>query len=481
MLNSQDNTRQSGQPFWPDEARQVPQNIQAEQELLGALLLNNKILDGVDDIVTGDHFFSPLHQRIYSHIKRDILAGKEANPVTMKDYFDGEVVDEITVPQYLGRLAANASSFINATDFAETVRDLYIRREAIGAGEALIANALTITQDNTPDRVVEAAQGALDKLRDHGGRRDNSQASLGASAAMVINELKHPSPTRAISTSLRDLDKILCGGWPRGELAIVAARPSVGKSAFIASSMMRSAKQGYEVLCFSMEMQKEAMAARCLSDITYTRDHPIPYSRIMAGDVDERGHKKLEEAAKEFASYPLEIDDQRGLSVTHIHSRIRRYINSLDKSGRKLDLVVIDHLGKIRAEDYIGHRHLELGAITEKLAVIASDFDVAVVVLCQLNRGIEGRDNKRPGLADLRESGRIEEDANTVIGLHRPAYYMERMKCDDPEDESFLKSQLEKCKNDFEATILKQRNGQCLPVELWCNMATNSIGNKGRA
>ena len=169
------------------------------------------------------------------------------------------------------------------------------------------------------------------------------------------------------------------------------------------------------------------------------------------------------------------------MTVTNILARIRRYINKLDREGRQLDLVVVDHLGKIKAKDYVGQRHLELGAITEQLAVIAGNFNVAVVVLCQLNRAVEGRDNKRPTLADLRESGRIEEDSNTVIGLHRPGYYLEREKYEDFDQEIERQEKLKNIKNDFEAIILKQRNGVCRPVDLWCNMATNSLGNKGRA
>ena len=457
----------------------LPHNIEAEQELLGAILINNEAYTRVLDIIDADCFFDPLHHRIFSKSAQQILAGRLVSPVTLKEFFENEEpVGELSVSQYLGRLAANATSIINAEGYAERIKSLHHRRQAILIGQDLAAQSYD--PDTPSETAVESAQSALDKLGDHGGRKENTQSSLAAAAANAIEELKDPTQNNTISTSLTDLDRALGGGWPRGELTIVAARPSVGKSAFIASSMMRSAKQGYEMLCFSMEMQKEALAARCLSDFTYTRENTIPYAGILGKRTESYQWDRLERAQKDFADYALEIDDQRGLTVANIQSRIRRHINKLDRDGRQLDLIVVDHLGKIQADNYRGARHLELGAMTEQLAVIAGNFNVAVVVLCQLNRAVEGRDNKRPTLADLRESGRIEEDANTVIMLHRPGYYLEREKHEDFDQEIERQEKLKKIENDFEAIILKQRNGVCRPVDLWCNMATNSIRDKGR-
>ncbi len=458
----------------------LPHNIEAEQELLGALLIDNKVYYSFEDLISSNDFFDPLHERIFLKITQGIQAGRLVSPVTLKDAFESnERVGELTVSQYLGRLAAHVTSTINAPNYAKTIKDLSFKRQAILVGQTLVEEGCD--PDIPSADAIERAQSALDKLSDHGGQNQNTQSSLAEAALNVIQELKDPSQHNVISTSLSDLDKVLNGGWPRGELSIVAARPSVGKSAFITSSMLRTAKQGYEVLCFSMEMQKEALAARCLSDITYTKDNPIPYADILGKRVESWRWDRLENAQKDFVDYELEIEDARGLTVTNILARIRRYINKLDREGRQLDLVVVDHLGKIKAKDYVGQRHLELGAITEQLAVIAGNFNVAVVVLCQLNRAVEGRDNKRPTLADLRESGRIEEDSNTVIGLHRPGYYLEREKYEDFDQEIERQEKLKNIKNDFEAIILKQRNGVCRPVDLWCNMATNSLGNKGRA
>lgn len=456
-------------------------NIEAEQALLGGLLINNDAYHKISDIITESAFFDPLHQRIYSASGKLILAGRQASPVTLKEYFDDEEpINGLTVPHYLARLAVCAISIIAMPDYAETIKGLFLRRKAVMAGEKLIASVLNTAQ--TPYRTaIDGALDDLDKLTDHGGRRQNTRASVAQSALEALEQMKSPVRDNTVTTGLKDLDKALGGGWPRGELTIVAARPSVGKSAFATSVALKAARQGNKVLFFSLEMSKKSLGARCISELAYTRDNPIPYSDILSGSVEQIHWDRLDNVMPVFNDIPLEIDDQRGLSMTNIKSRLRRYITQLDRDGRTPDLLIVDHIGKIKSEQYQGIRHLELGAITEELAVLAGDFNVAVVALCQLNRAVEGRDNKRPGLGDLRESGRIEEDANCVITLHRPGYYLERMKCDKIEEEEERLQGLERVKNVFEAAILKQRNGICRPVELWCHMASNSIGNKGRS
>jgi replicative DNA helicase len=482
MLDKTDFSTEMGPQGEAQPSRELPHNIEAEQGLLGGLILNNDAFNEVNDFLKREHFYDPLHQRIFGAIKKRIQAGHKADRVTLKNVFENEepLNGVVPVPQYLGRLVVNVSASANARDYGETVLELYRRREIILLGGKMSIDGFATEDDIESKDLIEGAQSSLDKLADHGGVGDNSCASLLESAQSVIEELRNPTQHNVITTGLADLDKTLGGGYPRGELTIVAARPSVGKSAFASSSSLKAARSGQEVLFFSLEMKKEALAARCLSDLSYTANDPISYADIMSNSVDDWRIDRLEKAQQAFVECPLTIDDNRGLTVSNIQSRIRQHINKLDKEGHKLDMVVIDHLGKIRAEQYVGNRHLEIGDITEKLAVIAITYDIAVVALCQLNRGVEGRDNKRPTLPDLNESGRIEQDANCVIGLHRPAYYLERMKCDTHEDENFRIEQLNNCKNQFEAVVLKQRNGACRPVELWCHMPTNSFGNKGR-
>lgn len=461
-------------------SRELPHNIAAEQELLGAMLINNKALDAVNDFLKTEHFFDPLHGRIFKASQRRILAGHKTTPVTLKSVFENEdPLNEVTVPQYLGMLAANATSIINAKDYGQTILELFRRREIILIAGKMSRDGFATEEDIECETLIEETQRSLDALQDHGGSGQDTCKELGDSSAQLIEGLLDDTPHDCVSTGLKELDERLCGGWQRGELHVVGGRSSMGKSAFIVSSMLKSARQGYECLCFSLEMTHKALAARCLSDMTYTKDNYISYASILKKEVEVYQIDRLKTASEHFQELPLLIDDQRGVSVTNIHTRVRKHINNLDRSGHKLDLLVVDHLGLVKSNS-LKPRHQELGDISDELATIAKDFNIAVVVLCQLNRSLESRDNKRPELHDLRNSGEIEENAACVLGLYRPAYYLEKMKLDDPDEEYARKEQLDVVKNKYEVHVLKQRNGPLGEVELSCHMATNSVGSKGR-
>lgn len=481
MLDKTDFSTDMRPPWEEQAARELPHNIQAEQELLGAILINNNALDAVNDFLTSEHFFDPLHGRIFRASRKRILAGHKATPVTLKNVFENEepLNEDMTVPQYLGALAANATSVINAKSYGSTVLELYRLREIILLGQKMSRDGFATEEDAECEILIEETQRSLDALQDHGGSGQDTCKDLGDSSAQLIEGLLDDTPHDCVSTGLKDLDSRLCGGWQRGELHVVGGRSSMGKSAFIVSSMLKSAREGYECLCFSLEMTHKALAARCLSDMTYTKDNYISYADILKKDVESYHVNRLRETSQHFQGLPLLIDDQRGVSVTNIHTRVRKHINDLDRSGRKLDLLVVDHLGLVKSQSQ-KPRHQELGEISDELATIAKDFNIAVVVLCQLNRSLEGRENKRPELHDLRNSGEIEENAACVLGLYRPAYYLEKTKHDEIEKEYERKAELEKVKNDYEVHVLKQRNGPLGEVKLSCHMPTNSIGNKGR-
>ena len=480
MLHNPGISTEMGPPDSMLPSRELPHNIAAEQELLGAMLINNKALDAVNDFLKTEHFFDPLHGRIFKASQRRILAGHKTTPVTLKSVFENEEpLNEITVPQYLGMLAANATSIINAKDYGQTILELFRRREIILIAGKMSRDGFATEEDIECETLIEETQRSLDALQDHGGSGQDTCKELGDSSAQLIEGLLDDTPHDCVSTGLKELDERLCGGWQRGELHVVGGRSSMGKSAFIVSSMLKSARQGYECLCFSLEMTHKALAARCLSDMTYTKDNYISYASILKKEVEVYQIDRLETASEHFQELPLLIDDQRGVSVTNIHTRVRKHINNLDRSGHKLDLLVVDHLGLVKSNS-LKPRHQELGDISDELATIAKDFNIAVVVLCQLNRSLESRDNKRPELHDLRNSGEIEENAACVLGLYRPAYYLEKMKCDDPDEEYARKEQLDAAKNKYEVHVLKQRNGPLGEVELSCHMATNSIGSKGR-
>lgn len=480
MLHSPEQSTEMRPPDGGQETRFLPHNIEAEQGLLGGLLLNNDAFNDVGDFLKKEHFFDPLHQRIFGALKNRILAGHKADPITLKSVFENEEpLGAITVPQYLGRLIANATAISNSRDYGETILELYRKREIILLGDKMQRDGFATDEDVQSEALIEETQRSLDALQDHGGSGKNTCQELGDSSAMLVESLLDETPHDCVSTGLKDLDNKLCGGWQRGELHIVGGRSSMGKSAFITSSLLKSAREGYECLCFSLEMTHKALAARCLSDMTYTKDNYISYASILKKEVESYHIDRLRDASQHFQGLPLMIDDQRGVSVTNIHTRVRKHINNLDRMGHKLDLLVVDHLGLVKSTTQ-KPRTIELGDITDELATIAKDFNIAVVVLCQLNRSLESRDNKRPELHDLRNSGEIEENAACVLGLYRPAYYLEKMKCDDIGEDDARKEKLEAVKNKYEVHVLKQRNGPLGEVELSCHMATNSIGNKGR-
>jgi replicative DNA helicase len=277
---------------------------------------------------------------------------------------------------------------------------------------------------------------------------------------------------------LVDLDRAL-GGWHRKELTIIAARPSMGKSALLFSAFRLAARKGTASLIFSMEMPTEMVTRRMLSDAVWNRDTPIPYVKMLRGSLSEIEVARLAAVSPKIEGLPIAIDDQAGLTVSEIRSRAKRHMERLDAAGQRLDVIVIDHLGKIRASDrYAGNKVHEMGEKTAALAEMAKDLNVAVVAAHQLNRGVEGRDNKRPTLADLRDSGNIEEDAETVMFLYRPAYYLERTREDGFEREDARKEKLIACQHDLEVILAKNRNGACQTIEFFIDLPSNVVRDR---
>jgi replicative DNA helicase len=284
---------------------------------------------------------------------------------------------------------------------------------------------------------------------------------------------------RGVTTGLKELDKMLGGGWKRGELIIWGARPSMGKSAFASSSALRSAMAGYGGLFFSLEMTKDMMAARMASDLIWNSQTPIPYSDIMSWKIDGRDEERIRKKAEQIAELPLEINDEFGLTMAEIASKSRVMAERFAKAGKRLDFIVVDHIGKVKASDrYSGNKVQETGEKSNALLGLAKELDCSVVALHQLSRGVEGRDNKRPGLADLRDCGNLEEDAHVAGFLYRQSYYLARDKTDSNEEELFRLNMIEKTKNDIEFIIEKNRNGPCGTVKAFCDMGNSVVRDR---
>lgn len=454
--------------------------VEIEQDLLGAILCQPDLLPKIVGILEKKHFYEPLHGKIYDIILCLDKEGRRSTPVLIGQYLKSETPFEngLTIPQYLGRLAAGVTHLAAVRDHAQTIREFYYRR----AGIVMYRDFLR--------RVADPQQKILSLFSEHIQEMGDvvasanigrlSRMSLGDAANKLISSLNDGNREKPITTGMRDLDRVI-GGWRRGEYSIIAARPSAGKSAFSSVAMLNAAKAGHNVMMFSLEMTKEAVSARCLSSVIYNSTTPIPYADILNEKINDHDKYRIQEAARKLGQYNIEIDDQGGLTVSEISSRARQQATKLAKDGKRLDLIIIDHLGKVRASGrYSGNIVSETGEISNDLACMAKDLNVAMLVLHQLNRGVEGREDKHPQLSDLRNSGDIEQDADLVGFIYRPAYYLERIKFDDVDQESKRLEKLEKRKNDFEVIIAKQRNGPCITVELYTEMASNVIRDKTR-
>jgi replicative DNA helicase len=448
-------------------------NLDIEQGILGAVLLGNpgvSCVHWVEKLLPED-FSNELHARIFDAIKSAVARGQTPTPLLLKSQFEGEAAGEISVPAYLGRLAANAASPLSLGSYVKALREMRARRDLLAIGE----HAGLLASNPSSDLPEGAAQlvGALDNLRTMLRDRRPSMSSMEDASTATIAALRQPK--ESIRTGLVSLDDVL-GGWHRKEFSVVAARPSMGKSAFLFSTLLQAAKRGTTSLIFSLEMPTEATTTRMLSDLVWNTQTPIPYVDIMRGKIQPYELDRIVAAAAKCRQLPIYIDDQAGLTASEIRSRAKRMIENLDRQGRRVDVIAIDHLGKVRAsERYAGNKVHETGEKSAAFAEMAKELDVAVVAAHQLNRAVEGRENKRPGLSDLRDSGDIEQDAETVMFLYRPAYYLERAREDGVGKEDERKAKLTDCLNTLEVIIAKNRNGPCCTLDFFVDMPSNVI------
>ena len=419
--------------------REAPHNIEAEQALLGAILVNNEALDRVTGFLQSKHFFDPLHAEIYETAAKLIQAGKPATPVTLKTFFANAapIAEGLSVAQYLGRLAANATTIINAGDYGRTIYDLAVRRNLILIGEDIVNAAYETTLDHPPTAQIEEAEGRLYGLAEAGRYGQGFQSfghALTGAIEMANNAYMRDGGLSGISTGMRDLDNKL-GGLQSSDLIILAGRPSMGKTALATNIAFNVAKayksepqpdgsikatDGGVVAFFSLEMSSEQLATRIISE-----QASIPSEKIRRGLINNDEFTELVRVARELESLPLYIDQTGGISIAQLSARARRF-----KRQHGLGLVIVDYLqlltgsGK-RSSD---SRVQEVSEITTGLKALAKELQVPIIALSQLSRQVEAREDKRPQLSDLRESGSIEQDADVVMFVFREEYYVERQK-----------------------------------------------------
>jgi replicative DNA helicase len=471
------------------DAEVLPHNIEAEQQLLGAILTNNDIYDRVSSLVKAEHFFDPVHQRIYEVAAARIQKNALASPVTLKAFFDEDQgLKELGGPAYLVRLAGAAISAYAARDYAQMVYDLAVRRELIQLGRDIAAQAAKVEVASEPkDQIIEAEQ-RLYKLGEQGVAERGFQSFLKAvtDAVNVANAAyQRDGGLAGISTGLIDMDKKL-GGLHPSDLLILAGRPSMGKTSLATNIAFNIAKahkrgrmpdgtegavEGGVVGFFSLEMSAEQLAARILSEAA-----EVPSEQIRRGDMTEAEFRRFVEAAKALEACPLYIDDTPALPISQVAARARRL-----KRTHGLDVLIIDYLQLLKGTSK-DNRVQEVSEITQGLKAIAKELNIPVIALSQLSRAVESRDDKRPQLSDLRESGSIEQDADVVMFVFREEYYREREKPGDHELEKMAQWQalMESVHGKAEVIIGKQRHGPIGTVELSFEGRFTRFGNLAR-
>ena len=466
--------------------RTPPVNFEAEQQLLGALLANNKAYERVSEFLLPQHFADDRHARIFEAIGQLASRGMVANPVTLKTRFEQDQgLAEIGGAQYLARLASSVVAVVNALDYAKIVHDLYLRRQLIALGSDVVNDAYAVDEDVSAVEHMEAAEQKLFDLARTGsyeGGFKEFRVALAEAIDMAEQAYKRDSQVTGVTTGLDDLDKKL-GGFHPSDLVILAGRPSMGKTA-LATKMAFSAARAYKervledgtrevaegakVAFFSLEMSAEQLATRLLAEVT-----EIPSDKIRRGEVRGEDFPRFVEAATALDRLPLYIDDTPALSISALRTRSRRLHRT-----QGLGMIVIDYLqlltlpANVRPES----RVQEISAITRGLKALAKELQVPVLALSQLSRAVEQREDKRPQLSDLRESGTIEQDADVVMFVFREEYYHSRAEPSrrpEESDEKFndryeqWQKRGQEIHNVAEAIIGKQRHGPIGTVRLF--------------
>ncbi len=451
--------------------RQVPHNIEAEQALLGAILVNNESIDRVSTFLEPEHFFDPLHAQIYDTASKLVFAGKQATPITLRTFFENAepIDDTLTVPQYLGRLAASATTIINAHDYGRTIYDLAIRRQLIILGEDIVNEAFDSPIEQPPQAQIEMAESRLYDMAESGKYGQGFvtfTSALHQAVEMANNAVMRGDKLSGLPTGLTDLDNMM-GGLQPSDLIVLAGRPSMGKTALatniavsVASSTRLkrltddndSAHEPAVVGFFSLEMSAEQLAARILSETAQ-----IPSNKIRRGQIIEEEMKNLVDASSFLSNAHLFIDQTGGITIAQLAARARKL-----KRQKGLDLLVVDYIQLLSgsAAKANAGRVQEVTEITTGLKALAKELEVPVLALSQLSRQVEQREDKRPQLSDLRESGSIEQDADVVLFVYREEYYVQRAEPKlGTEEHLKWQEQLRSVEGIAEVIIGKQRHG----------------------
>ena len=410
-----------------NQFKELPNNIEAEQAVIGSILVSNDIFDDVSIIIDNKKFYDPVHQKIFAAIENLISKGMLANPITLKNYFENDnSLAELEGHEYLVKLTKFSTTIRQAIEYSKIVYDMHIRRELIKISETMTENASNKILDLPGNKIIEDSERLLFDLAEKGSLNTSFikfDQALNYTIEMASNAFKNEEGIVGVPTGLTDLDDRL-GGMHNSDLLIIAGRPSMGKTALATNIAFHAAKKLQEkgtkssIAFFSLEMSSEQLSTRILAEQSRIKSNDIRRGRISEEQFD-----KFIETSKNISELPLYIDETPAISIAAMSNRARRI-----KRLYGLDLVVVDYIQLMSAAHTRDGRVQEISEITKGLKALAKELSVPVLALSQLSRAVEHRDIKKPQLSDLRESGSIEQDADVVMFVYREAYYLEKLE-----------------------------------------------------
>ncbi len=407
-----------------DQFKELPNNIEAEQAVIGSILVSNDIFDEINTIISSINFYDPMHQKIFEAVENLIYKGMLANPITLKNYFEDEK-DDLNVPEYLVKITKFSTSVRQAIEYSKIIYDMFVRRELIKISEQTIDSAKLNDLDNNGQSIIESSERLLFDLAEKGSFNSSLvkfDEAMKQTIEMASAAYKNEEGIVGVPTGLRDLDDKL-GGLHQSDLIIIAGRPSMGKTslatniAFNAAQKLQESGKKSSIAFFSLEMSSEQLSTRIISEQARISSNDIRRGRISDDQFD-----KFLETSKNISELPLYIDETPAISIAALSNRARRI-----KRLFGLDMIVVDYIQLMRGTTFNKDgRVQEISQITQGLKAIAKELSVPVVALSQLSRQVEQRDDHKPQLADLRESGSIEQDADVVMFVYREGYYLQR-------------------------------------------------------
>jgi len=402
---------------------ELPNNIEAEQSIIGSILLSNEIFDEINLLISSKNFYDPMHQKIFAAVEKLIYSGMLANPITLKNHFENEK-DKLNIPEYLVKITKFSTSSRQAIEYAKLIYDLFVKRELIKISENVIDAAKLNDLDNDGKKIIENFEKSLFDLAEKGSFSSTLvkfDEAMKQTIEMASSAYKNEEGIVGVPTGLTDLDDRL-GGLHKSDLVIIAGRPSMGKTALATNIAFNAANKILEegkkssIAFFSLEMSSEQLSTRILAE-----QSKIKSNDIRRGRISEEQFDKFIETSKNISELPLYIDETPAISIAALSNRSRRI-----KRKYGLDMVVVDYIQLMSATNFKEGRVQEISEITQGLKALAKELSVPVLALSQLSRAVEQRDDKKPQLADLRESGSIEQDSDVVMFVYREAYYLER-------------------------------------------------------